>query len=542
MSLLVSTNYAAQNAKSFRVPVYKVAFTGISQQYSTHKIGTCKNYMLLPSGSAADVKPEKGSSSLGSVTFELLDFNNEITAILPSINGVTVTFYQGFDNIAEADFPIFFTGIVTGCISNADMTGYIFTVTDLQTLIDRQVFQVSSSILTGAMSASTVDQWIHYVRVDVVAPPYNVTPGDYSFVSTQNDTDWATSFNATLVPGMTWSYYQASVFINGVTVNLAGAPSFNASSGYVLIDNEIIAYGSVSGSTLPSVTRGALGTVITTHGVGAKVTELLRIGPAHPFDIFLNVLKNTDKTGLSIPLAQINTTAIAAAKAAFYPTATMEFRIIAAVNAKTWLETEIFSVLAAYLILNGGGLVSMKQFGVPVTAVDTLTHDVIRASNTARETETGGRIELNWDGNYTSIYNSVQFLYDYDPTLNTFGSTSPKYSDSASITRYGEYPLVLSSKGFRTDGTLTTTVQAAVGALIWGRYSSGGAPLVRTSVFLSKNLIEPGDIIAVTSDKLPNRSTLKRGVTNALFEVISRTPNWASGTVDLQLLWTSWNL
>lgn len=541
MTQTVTPEWAAANAKLSRTPKYKIAVFGVTQQYGTHKTATgCKPYMSLPTSQGSIVKPQKGQSSLGTVSFSLNDHNNEITALLPLVDGAVVQLFGGYDTMAESDWETCFTGIITDCSSNASNTGYDFVVSDLQQLINKQVFQVTTSVLTQAMSAAPVDQWIHYVRIDPFVGAYNYTPGDYTFTSTLDDTAWAASFNPTLTAGMTWSYYQPSVFINGLTVNVPATTGIlSGGTRYVLIDSEIVSFTTVGGTTLTGTTRGVLGTQIALHAVGAKVTELLRI-TGHPADIFLSVLENTDKTGLSINMALVNTTAIAAFKAAFNPTMTMDFRITAPVNAKTFFENELFAVLASYLTITGAGLISLKQFAVPVTAVQTLTHDNIRRTSSA--TDINGKIALSWKGNYSSIYNQVQFQYDYNGATKQYNTTSVIYQDAVSVARYGAYPLVIQSQGLRSDSVLLATVLAAVATLILQRYSSGGAPIVNASVFLSLQTIEAGDIVAVTSTVLPNPRTGTKGVTGALFEVISRGNSWAAGSVELQLLWTSWNL
>lgn len=541
MTQTVTPEWAAANAKLSRTPKYKIAIFGVTQQYGTHRTPTgCKPYMSLPTSQGAIVKPQKGQSSLGTVSFSLNDHDNEITALLPLINGALVQVFGGFDTLLETKWATCFTGIVTDCNSNTTNTGYDVTLSDLQQLINKQVCQVTTSVLTQAMSAAPVDQWIHYVRIDPFVGAYNYTPGDYPFTSPLDDVDWAASFAPTLTPGMTWSYYQPSVFVNGLTVNLPStAGILSGGTRYVLIDSEIISFTTVGGTTLTGSTRGALGTQIALHAVGAKVTELLRI-TGHPGDIFLGLLTNTDKTGASIPSALINTAAITAFKAAFNPTMTMDFRILAPMNLKTFLENEIFAVLAAYLTLTGSGLISLKQFAIPVTPVQALTHDNIRRTSSA--TDINGQIALAWKGNYSSIYNQVQYQYDYDGTTKQYNTTSLIYEDSDSVSRYGAFPLLIQSQGLRSDSVLLSTVLAAVASLILERYSSGGAPIVNASVFLSLQTIEAGDIISITSTVLPNPVTGLKGVVGALFEVISRGNSWAAGSVDLQLLWTSWNL
>lgn len=62
-----------------------------------------------------------------------------------------------------------------------------------------------------------------------------------------------------------------------------------ASSGTILIDNEIIHYQSLSGNTLVTVTRGYYGTLATSHQKGAQLT-LAKIYYGNPFNIMKTLL------------------------------------------------------------------------------------------------------------------------------------------------------------------------------------------------------------------------------------------------------------
>ena len=62
-----------------------------------------------------------------------------------------------------------------------------------------------------------------------------------------------------------------------------------AGSGSILIDDEIITYSSLSGTTLVTVARGAYGTLKATHAQGAKIIRVYRYY-GNPFDIMEEIL------------------------------------------------------------------------------------------------------------------------------------------------------------------------------------------------------------------------------------------------------------
>lgn len=527
MTLTVSTKYTRANNQAARTPIYKVAFTGVSQTFSTAKVGTSKAYMSGLTGTPADVKPEKGQSSIGTFSFVLADRNGEITDLVAAgLSGKVVTLYGGFDTIPESDYATFPPCLITGCKLTDDFAGYEFVATDLQQLTNKQVFQVAKSNLTQSISDSGADVYRHYVTITAGIS----VPGNYIFTNGQDAATFTATLNGVYGAG-NWFFYKTTEIQNGTKIYCDTTGMLSA--GYVAIDDEIIAYTTKTASYLDGLTRASLGTTIQWHNSGTKVQEVLRI-QGHPVDIFIATLTNTDKTGLSISSSNVDLTGLAALKIQIGSSYSMDFRIREAVNGKEWFETELFSVLAAYLVIKGTKI-SARQFARPVTADSSLTHENIRRTGE-------DRLALTWDENFESIINSVTFYYDYNAQKNEYTATSTKYTNAASIALYGEYPLVIYSKGYRSTESGTTTLQAAIAALILDRYANGGAPRVTASVFLQKHLIEPGDIVSIDSDILPNKTTGTRGVTGALFEVISRSNLFAEGTTELEMLWTSWNL
>lgn len=383
-------------------------------------------------------------------------------------------------------------------------------------------------------------------RVSTSADGITWTPRSAAQANSWRNVSWAASLTLlaavssdgtnrvmTSPDGITWTVrtagaanaWQAVIFANSLFVALA-----NSGVGNRAMSSTDGITWTVYNSLLTGITRAVLGTTAAAHSVGVSVGEMLRIGPAHPIDIYQNTLLNTDKTGLSIPSALIDSTTLAAVKAAIGASYTMEFRIFAAVNAKTWLESQICQPTACYPVMTGGGKYSIAHFATPVTAVKAFTHDNINNA--------GNAVAIGWDGNYSTLINSVQVLYDLNPITNVYGSAL-EIHDNTSIALYGQVPLVLTSDGYRSSAGGTVTLITAVINAILNRYKNGGAPVITIEAFLQTNLVEAGDIASITSAVLPNRSTGARGVTALLCEVISREVDFATGFAKFELLQTS---
>src|SRR5436190_13739500 len=255
MTTSVSSAYELENEKPHRNPIYKVTFNGITPSFSTHKLGTCKRYMQQPpSGSAATVRPEQGSSTIGTYEWLLLDRDDEITAlVVDGLSYVGVTLEGGFKGIAEADFATFFNGVITSCKMNDDLTGYRFGASDPQALMNKQVFQPLTMVLTGALDASA-DDWFYNIHI--------ISTGqDFLASSFLAPTDYENLYLNQLFGVGNWSHNAAPVFHSNTTIFAADTSTFPA-SGYVIIDNEIMSYSGNTGTSLTGVGRKKFGTTI----------------------------------------------------------------------------------------------------------------------------------------------------------------------------------------------------------------------------------------------------------------------------------------
>src|SRR3990167_8615114 len=547
MTTSVSTAYQTQHDLLRRTPAYLISFEGVDEVFGTHHLigessdiddtvdidftldteyaydtedGAEQYYndifdgaafvetipqMQLPRGISAQVEPDKGRSTIGSITFVITDEDGAATALIAQgIGGRVATFKAGFDNILEGEFATFFTGIVSSYKLTSDLTGYEITCRDPQTLLNKQIFECAATKLTAVLTQASADTFTHYLRlVDGVI---------YTVTNALTAAAYTTLLDSALGAG-NWSFSSAAVASVGSTITVADTQFF-LSAGYVKIDNEIIQYTGKTATTFTGLTRGSLGTTATAHAVDASAGELLRIGPASATDIIQTSYTNTDKTGLSIAAALVSAATFNTVETSL-GSHTLEFRITGRMNAQRFLEDELFGVIACYPIVTGAGLLSIREFTEPTSgaSVSTIDHDSIVA-------DADGKPILGGDGNFSKLINKVTYYYDFNPVTGEYDSHYTA-KNQASIDAYSESPLVIYAKGLRSD---------------LASYQST-APIIKARCFLQKNLIEPGEVVSVTSALLPNRFTGTRGITAALFEVINRSMVFDQGHVDFELLW-----
>jgi hypothetical protein len=480
-------------------------------------------YMQIPTGIAAQIEPDKGRSSVGAITFVISDQGGEVTRLIgEGIGGDTVTFEGGFHDIQGEEFGTFLTGTVESY--KEVRGGYEITARDAGTLLNRSLFEVASTKLTVALTPYSSDMYRHFVAI-VIGGQTIYFPAENSY----DPTTFAGYLDALYGSG-NWSYTSTAITFIGTQITGADTSFFRSPSA-LLLDEEFISFTGKTATTFTTLTRGENGSTQAGHGIGTAAKEIIHLGPDHPMDILLAIYTDTDKAGLSIDSTLVDTDTLDAIKAA-YPDWQMEFWIDKRTNAKTFIETEIMAPLALYPIVKGNGLLSVKQYAAPTDAdvVETITHSCI-----AREGKNGPPI-ISWDGNFDKTINHVIFRYDYDPITDAFKSYQED-TDEISISEFGERTITIFSKGLRSDLTGTDELIADRIQAYLERYSRT-APIVKVRTFLQKHLIEPGDIVSVTSDLLPNRFTHARGVTDSLFEVIDRKIAFNQGYVDLALLWT----
>jgi len=445
-------------------------------------IATTKPYASEFSGQQSQVFPEQGHSSIGSVTFILTDVSEYVTEmVMGGVLGDRVQLFAGFDEIDEADYWLFFTGIVAEVRLTDDLAGYEFTIYTTQSLLNRQVFNVALSTLTAELTAG-----------------------------------FETAFSIDPTLGL----------IEGLGV-------------YVKIDDEIFWCDVIDSSIgyIGILARAQAGTVAAAHAIGAEVREVLHLGPAHPMTILLGLYQNTDKSGCGLNPTYIDMAGISAAIPLIGTIYQMEFWITEPENAMEWAEREIFQALGCYPVNKSDGRNSLVVFHAPSAdeAIAGLDHDAI--------VHDGSRMMMTWsvgrDGSLGQVINDVTFKFDWNPISNQFEG-SFEFPRQASIDRFGLRPLLIESKGLYSTIDNTLTLIEARALAILNRYENG-CPLVQLSTLLQNNLIEPGAIITLTSDKLPNRFTKARGVSEALFEVVNRNIRFSEGLVDFDLLHTSFS-
>jgi hypothetical protein len=196
-----------------------------------------------------------------------------------------------------------------------------------------------------------------------------------------------------------------------------------------------------------------------------------------------------------------------------------------AFEAKQFLETEIYKVTGLYPVVDNVGRIALKAFRAPAAgpvAVYTFDRD--------------NMIVLP-EIDRMPVLNEIIFKIDQDADGY---QNELIYVDATSVSTYGRASqLVIESKGLRTVLGAQWFCQEVANRL-FARFSGiglkGGAPVAQIEAFLLTAPVWTGDYVAVTHPLMPDLLTGALGVTDRLYEVIDREPDYARGRMRYRLL------
>ncbi|HVB56426.1 MAG TPA: hypothetical protein VNE63_08355 [Candidatus Acidoferrales bacterium] len=210
-----------------------------------------------------------------------------------------------------------------------------------------------------------------------------------------------------------------------------------------------------------------------------------------------------------------------------------EFTLEQAVEAKQFLDYEVFKTLGGYLIVLSDGRLSLRFFTPPYDFSNLFAFN-------DRNVTALPKVDRQ------PITNQVTFRMDYDGSKFL---TEMDYENAPSLQRFtlaGED--IIESKGIRTarGGAALAGITAR---RIFSRFSgidpvtdrpTGGAMVLTVTAQYMTLTVEVGDLVYFSHPLVPNLRTGRRGIFNEIFEVIDKQPDYSKGTMTYKLLDTSW--
>lgn len=211
----------------------------------------------------------------------------------------------------------------------------------------------------------------------------------------------------------------------------------------------------------------------------------------------------------------------------------LEFKVTGMVEAKQFLEYEIFHALGGYLIVLADGRLSPRFFLPPYSFTNLFSFN-------DRNMTVLPSVERQ------PIINQVTYRLDYDG--NNF-QTELLFAEATSLQQFGLAGQdIIESKGLRSvRGGISLAGLTAT--RIFRRYAginpvtyapTGGAPTLGITSHYMTLTVETGDYIFASHPLLPNFETGRRGVYNRIYEVIEKQPNYSEGSMAYSLLDAGW--
>jgi hypothetical protein len=135
-----------------------------------------------------------------------------------------------------------------------------------------------------------------------------------------------------------------------------------------------------------------------------------------------------------------------------------------------------------------------------------------------------------------ALINQVDYRFDQDPGSSGNFNTESVSTDGDSVTRYNQFgSQIIESAGMRS-GLQGVYLAAQIANLLFARYGMKNLTFAEVDLLWSACIIEPGDIVDVTSVHVPDRSAGVMGISGKLFEVFDRTWDFNAGIVKIRLI------
>jgi len=452
-------------------------------------------------GLSQTVDPLNGVSSIGSMSFRIVDRNNYFSDIVRAADVAGYGLRRQLCQLYRLESGMDWADRIkvrTMQVDNLDLapagTEYHLRTVDVQRQLKRDICNPVSTILTVPIT---------------VTGAANVTVGD-----------------TTILPLVPNHYY--------------------GTGGYIKINDEIMRYTAIAGSvlTVPATGRGLFGTVAATHTQSDPVNEIIVLR-GNPVALALQLMSSTGAGTNGIwdvypahwgcgmdAVEDINTSeweSVGQFLTGFdTPAASdglqFEFVIDNSIGAKSFIESEILRFIGAFGFVHGDGRYGVRAYS------DLANADKNAADRTLTIDDVVKWSALKYD--YTQIVNEIKLTYDKFPKYGGKYIRQAYFVDALSKTKWGS----AKSLKFAVEGLVPASQYADViyqrNHLWMSRFSR---PPMRINITtLPKHFdLEIGDVIRLM---LPIRDLVSGADMDRAFEVISTGITTRSGEPKLTLI------
>lgn len=555
-----SSAFTTANAILRKQPIYLIEIAGYSRAFTNYVTGVSGQVDWLESIDENDTTVDDldGGANLGDFTFNVQDRNNLITADFPSFvfEGKTVTCKSGFPGMLQSDFALLFTGKIDSVASDNKNTEYKFTCVDNKDILSKVIYtEADDGFATDSDHKRTLNDHPLTILAAIIENELGLTRTDYN-------ANKLLMYRDGLFAGIQF-YFEidsppaAKDFIENelmkplggyIWVNNKGQIDFN----FFRRDSRLI----VTGGCLLAAWTDSAGVIVgspfaVSISLGMTLTLVAPAG-ATKLSFGINDDHFVDNVGGWNLL--VNGTAVAVSSLA-RPWNVSGINANYQFNATSSTTPATISVTAGttYNISYTGGTASLgpgwafvDPAGNPGVG-SALDGPGIYAVGLPLGSITDPQFAFTNDNmqeipeaTQADLINTVSFRFDKDDQGNFTAESVREYTKSVAL--YGQFgQQVIEASGLRS-GLQAYSLAATTSQMIFLRYGLKNLQFEELTAHWTAALLEPGDLVSVTSDKVPDRIAGVMGITNKLFEVLDRKWDFDRCVVTVKLLDASYLL
>jgi hypothetical protein len=558
-----SAPFTTDNAFLLKLPIYLIEIAGgYTRAFTNRDTGVAGQYDWIESieDHQITINDLDGGADLGEFTFTVQDRGNAITGDFPGFifEGKAVTVKTGFVGMSQSDFALLFTGKIDSVASTNGNADYVFTCVDNKDVLTKVIYTTADDGRpTDQDHRRTLNGHPLDILVAILEDEIGLTIDDYN--TTKLDI-----YKNGIFAGVQFTFSidsppAAKDFIEQQICKPLGAYMWVNNQGQIDFnffrrDNTPPVYG---GCCIACFTDGS-GTIIgypflCAPPVGSPLIMQVPTG-ATKISLGLNDEFYSDNIGswnFTLDGTPFTVTAgmrpweLAPNPTRSYSTTGSSAGFTSSITAGTLITIAYISGTCS--ISGGHPFVGPGGTAVPSNA-NTLgpgQYFVLAFAPAPITTPdfmlTNDNMEAIPEVVQADLVNAVTFRFDKD-SEGKFQADFPR-AYTISVARYGQYgdPNIIESDGMRS-GLQGFFLAAFTSNMIFQRYGLKNLMFEEVHCHWTAALLEPGDLVAMTTDKVPDRTVGVMGITGKLFEVLDRTWSFQDGIVTLKLLDASYLL
>lgn len=516
---VLNANYTAFNDLNYKKMIFTFEIIDLDIVFCndnslTISGKTVKPYFFdLPVSISDEIDIINKQNTISEMEIHLQDFQNYVTQFMSSnsLLNKEIRIKQGFLGLAYTDYVIIYEGRILEYQYRVSSLSYYFAIGDRLRKLKNPLFG-EFNLLYRTNKAS-----LDYYNIDVVSPTLTtIIAGNI----TANAIDEA---DVTLTLDTGNSLLQGKILkITSGTLN----------GNYYYIDDQTDDNNIIISDQFPVGSEPSSDSFViydlTNFKLQGNVIDFLK----YCFAIELSLISKTEYTALSLAYFDYDDETFDDLKTDYFSGIDIEYFVDETIkDSKKFFETEFFRAFQIYLFIDNEGHLKLD-----ITRQPSLINEIVAFKDS--DDVDNNIIGLpEYKTNADKIINQIYFKFDYDETSKEYAKKL-LYVETESYNKYGAFPvLIIESKILKS----TLNAEAILIQLkdrIFKRFANP-TPEITIKTLSKYNYLEVGDVVAFSSNKLPNFEIGTKNMT-ALMEIIKKEKNYQNNYMEFTLFDTQY--